>query len=69
MKLLLAQPVTSPTKATWTSPVPELQLIFRLNDGTLTVKELYVGDCELSQGIPVTQEFFSRVEAAFTGAS
>jgi len=67
--LLLAQPVTSPTKATWTSPFPELQLIFRLNDGTLTVKELYVGDCELSQGIPVTQEFFSRVEAAFTGAS
>jgi DNA-binding CsgD family transcriptional regulator len=67
--LVLAQPVAFTGSSTMTNAFPELQLIFRLSDGTSTVRELYVGGWELSQGIPVTQEFFSRVEASFTGAN
>lgn len=65
--LLLAQPVSftgSATPPTATDP-PQLQLTFRLQDGTSTEWILYVGGWEWSHGIPVTQEFFSRLEASF----
>lgn len=69
--LLLAQAVSftgSATQPTATDP-PQLQLTFRLQDGTSTVRVLYVGGWEWSQGIPVTPEFFSRIEASFAGGN
>lgn len=68
--LLLAEPVAftgTATHPTANDP-PQIQLTFRLSDGTVTVRGFYIGGWERSQGFPVTPEFLARLEAYFANA-